>query len=172
MAARILPAVGAILRGSEAIPLSAASADDLDAVAAAIPKPANTAPPMIADDAAKGDAPRYALENHTHQGNVQAERRSFTLVSGRATWSFPQPFAAGVVPIVNVTAETPDVTTYYYDARVVKDTVSNTGCIIMVNKVNQSQTLGAALANLLGAVISIFVPATGSVTIHCWARKP
>lgn len=172
MAARIIPAFGALRRGNEAIPLSAAGGDDLAAIAATIPKPASAAPPMIADDAVKGDMLRYALENHTHQGNVQAERRSFTLVNGRAAWSFPQPFATGVVPIVNVTAETPDVGTYFYDARVIMNTVNNTGCVIMVNKVNQNHTLGAALASLLGAVVSIFAPASGAVTIHCWARKP
>jgi len=104
--------------------------------------------------------------------NMRRERVTVPLTAGRYPWSYKTPYPAGAAPIVQVTVETPDDATYTLDAKVLAGSVTNTGATIVVTKINATQTLGATLAALLGAVINIFSPATGTVTVHCSAGLP
>ena len=138
-----------------------------------MPQPATSAPPSVADTSATGSAVPYARADHTHRSSMQAQRMTAALTAGKFTWTFPAPYEAGVVPVVNVTAESPDPSGgYVLDARVVAGSVTNTGCQIMVNRISASQTLAGSALALLGQVLSIIAPGTGTAVVHCWARKP
>lgn len=140
----------------------------LDQVAALMPKPATSAPPAVALNSASGSAVRYALEDHTHQSRLQATRALFTPdANGRFVWSFPLPYDAGVVPIVEVTAETPAGVAYRNDASILQGSTTNTQTTIVVTRLNQNVVVG-----LLNAVLPVFAPATGSVWVNIMSRAP
>ena len=165
--------VSALSSGISQADLDAAAQQNLALMQAQIPVPATTAPPGVADISAAGAVTRYAREDHTHRSSMQAQRMTATLASGKFTWTFPFPYDAGVVPVVNTTAESPDPSGgFVLDARIIAGTVTNTGCQITVNKIAASQTLGATLLAIAGTVVGIITPATGTAVVHCWARKP
>ncbi|NEN21858.1 hypothetical protein G3W55_25455, partial [Escherichia coli] len=105
--------------------------------------------------------------------SVQAQRVPLVLnAGGIGTWTYPNAYTTGAVPVVETTAESPSGASYAYDAKVVAGTVTNTSCQIMVNKISNSVTLPGIATSLLGYVINILTPATGTVVVHCWARTP
>lgn len=133
-------------------------------LASSMPKPASDAPPGVADSGAAGDNPEYARANHTHASKARKQR----VVSVSTTtyeWTYPTPFAAGVVPIVNGIVEDPaNRATDCYNVQIVGP-VSNTKCTFRI--VRQSTGL---LSLLLGA-LSIN-PTAGTVNLHCLALEP
>lgn len=134
----------------------------------AIPQPATAAPPAVQVDSAKGDAPRYALENHTHESRLQARRIQVTPdANGRFVYTFPKPYDAGVMPIVEVTAETPTGVTYRNDASILQSSVTNTQVTIIITRLPQSQTV-----SVLGAVLTLFQPVTTAVWVNIMSRAP
>jgi len=135
---------------------------------ALMPQPATSAPPAVQIDSSKGDAPRYALENHTHQSRLQATRALFTPdANGRFVWSYPLPYDAGVTPVVEVTAETPAGVTYRNDASILQGSSTNTQATIIVTRLPQSLAMGA-----LGGLISLFQPVTTPVWVNIMSRAP
>jgi len=139
---------------------------------AAVPQPATTAPPAVADASAAGVAAPYARADHTHLSSVQGQRVAFNFVNGVATWVFPIPYAAGIVPVVETTVETPEGAAYEYDAKIIAGSVTNTQCKVSLSRREISTTLPALATALLGLVIPMFTRPTVSAVVHCWARKP
>lgn len=137
-------------------------------IEASVPKPATAAPPAVQVDSAKGAAPRYALEDHTHESRLQARRIQVTPnAQGQYVYTFPKAYDASVIPIVQVTAETPSGVTYRNDASILAGSTSNTQTTIIVTKLNASITMG-----LLNAVMNLFAPQTGPVWINIMSRAP
>ena len=130
----------------------------------------DTTPPAVAQESAMGTRDSAARADHTHASSVQAQRTELTLTNGAATWTFPQPFPQGVVPVVEIIAETPPGAEYRNLVSILQAT--NSGVQFSVVRVNQSVTLAAQLPALLGSALSLFAPQTGKVWCHCWARKP
>lgn len=140
----------------------------LDAVSAAMPQPATSAPPPVQVDSAKGADTRYALADHTHQSRLQARRIQVTPnASGQYVYTFPLPYDTGVVPIVQVTCETPTGQSYRYDAGLVQGSTTNTQTTIVITKTNQNVVTG-----LLNAVLAVFTSATSSLWINIMSRAP
>lgn len=140
----------------------------LDAMASAIPQPASAAPPPVQVDSSKGSAPRYALEDHTHQSRLQARRIQVTPdANGRYVYGFPLPYDSGVVPILSVTAETPTGVTYRNDASILQGSTTNTQTTIIITRLAQSQTV-----SVLGAVLTLFQPVTTAVWVNIMSRAP
>lgn len=133
-----------------------------------LPQPATTAPPAVQVDSSKGSAPRYALEDHTHQSRLQARRIQVTPdANGRYVYTFPLPYDAGVVPVVNVTAETPTGVTYRNDASILQASITNLQATIIITRLAQSQTV-----SVLGAVLTLFQPVTTAVWVNIMSRAP
>lgn len=136
--------------------------------ASAIPQPAMAAPPAVQVDSAQGDDTRYARANHTHESRLQARRIQDTPdANGRYVYTFPKAYDAGVVPIVQVTAETPTGVTYRNDASILQASTTNTQTTIILMRVPQSQTVG-----VLGAVLTLFQLNTTPVWVNIMSRAP
>ena len=145
------------------------------AIQSMIPTAASAMPPGIGVSGAKGAEDKsFARADHTHASSVQRQRVTITLLgsTGKGVWTFPTPYAAGVIPVVETTVETPDSAAYAYDAKILAGSVNNAQCTVVVNKFNSSVTLPSVVTSLLGLVIGLFAPATGQVTVHCWAALP
>lgn len=141
---------------------------DLDAIVAVMPIPATSAPPPVAIDGAAGSTTPYARSDHTHESRLQARRIQVTPdANGRYVYIFPKPYAAGIVPIVAVTAETASGLTYRNDASLMEGTTTNTQTTILITKLNQNVVTG-----LLNAVLPVFAPQTGSVWVNILSRAP
>lgn len=133
--------------------------------ALAIPQPASSAPPAVADASAKGTQDTiYALANHTHASKVRKVRVQ-TATDDTLTWTFNPPFSAGVTPIVLAVAEAAAGVTDVINAQVV-DTPSNTSCKILVNRTQRS-----AVA-LLGLTILSVPSSAGATWVHAVALEP
>ena len=135
--------------------------------ASAVPQPATDAPPAVALNSDPGAATGFARADHTHQSRLQAKRVQLTLTGGQADYSFPLAYDAGVVPIVEVMAETPTGAAYKLDAFIVQGSTTNTKTTIGVTKLNQSVVTG-----LLNAVLPVFAAATGQVWVNIMSRAP
>lgn len=141
---------------------------DLDAIKAAMPQPANAAPPAVQIDSQEGAASRYARADHTHESRLQARRIQVTPdANGRYIYEFPKPYAIGVVPIVNVTAETAVGASSRNDASVVHGSTTNTQTTILITKLNTT-----VVATILGGVINVLSPQTGAVWVNIMSRAP
>jgi len=133
-----------------------------------MPKPATAAPPAVQVDSSKGDAPRYALENHTHESRLQARRVQLAFdANGEAVFTFPKPYGTGVVPIVQATAENTRGAAYRYDATVKQDATTATQVTIVLAKTPRTLTV-----SLLGAVLNVFTNPADSVWVNIMSRAP
>ncbi len=145
-----------------------AAASAAAAAQAAIPQPATSAPPPVAVDSVAGAATPYARADHTHQSRLQARRIQITPnASGQYDYTFPLPYDGGVVPIVNVTCETPTGQSFRYDAGILQGSTTNQKTTIVVTKTNASVVTG-----LLNAVLAVFVPATTALWVNIMSRAP
>ena len=135
----------------------------------AIPLPANAAPPAVGDANQLGSSTRYALENHTHQSNVQAQRTQVN-ASGVTTWTFAPAFASP--PVVSCAAETPTGAAYVNIATVIEGSVTASKADLMVVRVPKTITLPTIALSLLGLVLNLFTTAPNGVWVNCIARKP
>ena len=133
-----------------------------------MPTASTTAPPAVAVDSATGQAAQFARADHTHQSRLQARRIQLTFsAAGLADYTFPLPYDAGVIPTVEVTAETPPGATYKLDACVVQDSTTNLKTTIAVAKVNRDLVSG-----LVGALLPVFTAASGKIWVHVMTRAP
>lgn len=135
--------------------------------ASAIPQPATTAPPPVQVDSEIGAAAPYARADHTHQSRLQARRIQVTPdANGRYVYTFPLPYDAAVIPVVEVTAETPTGTTYRNDASILQGSITNTQATIIVTRLNNG-------LSLLGLVtLNVFAPVTTPVWVNLMSRAP
>lgn len=126
----------------------------------AIPQPATTMPPGVADSGALGTVPRYALEDHTHASKARKTRVQ-SAADGTITWVYSTPFATGIVAV----AEVPSGTTDVVNVQVI-GTPTNTQCQLLVNRTNRS------VVSLIGLTV-LSVPATpGATWVHAVALEP
>lgn len=140
----------------------------VEAMAAAMPVAAVVAPPPVTIDSAVGAGTAYARADHTHESRLQARRIQVTPdANGRYVYVFPKPYAVGVIPIPNATAETPTGVSYRHDVSILENSTSNTQTTLVITRQNQSITTG-----LLGAVLSIFSPVTSAVWVNIMSRAP
>lgn len=147
----------------------------LAALQAAIPTAAQAMPPGVGVGGAKGSqTTAYALADHTHATSNQRNSIAVTMSAGTGAGqlTFLKPYAAGVIPTVQLTPETPSDASYFYTAEILAGSITNTGCVVVVNKISKSVTLPAVALSLLNFVVNIFAPATGSVTVHYSAGIP
>jgi hypothetical protein len=131
------------------------------ALQSSVPTPASSAPPAVAVTSVNGsDLTQYARADHTHASKT---RRMVQAIPAASTyvWTYPTPFAAGVIPMVNAIAQVPVGTTDLYNLQVV-GTPGNASCTFQINRVS-SGLLGV----LLGA-LSIN-PTPSAITLHMWA---
>jgi len=137
-------------------------------VAAIMPQPATTAPPAVQVDSAKGDVPRYALENHTHESRLQARRLQLAFdANGEAIYVFPKEYPVGVVPIVQVTVENTRAATYRYDATILEGSVTNKQATIVLTRTPRTLTV-----SLLGAVLNVFTNPAVPAWVNIMSRAP
>lgn len=88
--------------------------------------------------------------------------RATTNASGLYTWTFPTPFASGVMPVVTATVESSDAS--YFAVRI--HSLSNTGVTVQVNLTN------ASVVALLGLTILSVPAAVGARIVHITAEAP
>ena len=133
-----------------------------------VPQPATAAPPAVQADSAKGDDTRYALANHTHESRLQARRVQLSFnASGEASYTFPRPYDASVVPIVEVTAENDPANAYRQDATIKQGSTTNTGCTIILTRIPKTLTV-----SILGAVLNIFTTQAQTAWVNIMSRAP
>ncbi len=130
----------------------------------AVPLPATSMPPGVSDTGNKGSIPRYALEDHTHASKARKERIQ-SAADGTITWTYPTPFAAGVIPRVVAVAEVAAGVTDVVNVQVV-DTPTNTSCKLLVNRANRS------IASLLGLTVLSVPSQPGATWVHVIALEP
>lgn len=136
----------------------------LSEVAAIVPKPALTMPPGVSDLGMVGDDARYALANHTHASKA---RKQIVVMGAAATtyaWTYPTPFANGVVPIVNAIVQVPSGNTDLFNVQVM-GTPTATGCVFQINRVSPG------LLSLLAGALSVN-PTPVAATLHMIALEP
>lgn len=146
------------------------SGSGLDAVAVqalidqSVPKPASAMPPGVSDSGSTGNAVPYARADHTHASKVRKERRT-GIASATFTWTYPAPFAAGVVPIVTAVVEDPaNSASDTYNVQVV-GLPSATGCVFRITR------LTSGLFGLLTGALG-FNATPGNINLHCIALEP
>jgi hypothetical protein len=131
----------------------------------AMPTPATSAPPGVNDTGGLGNTPgRFAMENHTHPGKARKQR---VLGVGTATytWTYPNPFGAGVVPICNCIAEDPaNSASDSFNVQVVGAPSATQATFRIVR-----QTSGL-FGLILGAIG--FNPTPATVNLHLMALEP
>lgn len=137
-------------------------------VAAMMPQPAMVAPPAVAVDSAAGVASPYARSDHTHESRLQARRIQVTPnAQGEYVYTFPKPYLPGVIPIINVTAETPAGQSYRNDASILQGSTLETQTTIVITKLNAT-----VVATILGGIINVLTPQTGAVWVNIMSRAP
>lgn len=129
----------------------------------AIPLPATGMPPAVSDTGAMGDIQRFALQNHTHASKARKARLQ-TAADGTITWTYPTPFAQGVIPIVNGFAEAPD-TTDVINVQAI-GTPTNTQVRVRVTRTQRSTV------TLLGLTILSVPTSPGVIWVHLTAFEP
>jgi hypothetical protein len=102
--------------------------------------------------------------------DAEMPRRAVLAYAGAdLTWTYPEAFAAGVVPVVEAVAVGPSsgsTASALYNVQVVGDP-TNTSCKLRVN------TIAAASVNLLGlGTLNLFSQAPTGVKVHVTARAP
>lgn len=129
-----------------------------------IPAMATAAPPSVADSSAQGNIARYATEDHTHASKGRKQRVTMPSAASTYTWTYPVPFAAGVIPIVSAIVQVPNGNTDLFNVQVM-GTPTNTSCVFQINRVS-----AGLLALLLGALS--LNPTPIAATLHMLALEP
>jgi hypothetical protein len=121
---------------------------------------------LMAPVAAKADEALAA--GLTTSDRQQAVRLQVTPdANGRATFVYPKPYAEGIKPAVQATAETPAGVTYRNDAGVEENSATNTQVVLLVQRVPRT-----IVVSLLGAVTTILAPVTTPVWLNVFVRAP
>lgn len=134
-------------------------------ILAAIPTMATTAPPGVSDTGAPGTATNeYAGKFHTHASKARKQIIVMGSASTTYVWTYPVPFAAGVVPVCNGIAQVPNGTTDLFNVQLM-GTPTNTQATFQINRVS------AGLLALLVGALSIN-PTPIAATLHLTALEP
>ncbi len=131
----------------------------------AVPTPATTMPPGVADTGALGtNTGQFALANHTHAS--KARKQIVTMGSAATTyvWTYPTAFAAGVVPVVSGIVQVAAGNQDLFNVQIL-GTPTNTQCTFQINRVS------AGLLSLLLGALSIN-PTPVAATLHMIALEP
>lgn len=149
------------------------SKDALDALAGvvarkadanAIPAPSDVSPQPIKDTPAAGMSSPYARADHTH-ASMGRKQRITGVNTATYIWTYPTPFAAGIIPVCNGIVEDPaNVATDSYNVQIV-GVPTNLSCQFRI--IRQSSGL---LSLLLGALA--LNPTPGNINLHCRADAP
>lgn len=119
-------------------------------------------------DSAKSAADTLIADALTGADRQQAVRVQRTPdANGRVVFVFPKGYAAGIVPAVTTTAETPNGAAYRNDASVEEGSTTNTQAVILVQRIPKTLT-----ASVLGAVLNVITPVTTPVWINILVRAP
>lgn len=130
-----------------------------------IPQPATTMPPGVADSGARGSSTdQFARADHTHAS--KARKQIVTMASAASTykWTYPTPFAAGVVPIVSGIVQVAAGNQDLFNVQIL-GVPTNTDCTFQINRVS-----AGLLALLLGALSLNSTPV--AATLHMIALEP
>lgn len=121
--------------------------------------------PMGVSDAsgAAGAAAPYSRSDHTHASKVRKQRVPCS--ASTLTWTYPTPFASGIVPIVNGFAETASGVTSLVNVQL-DGAPTNTSCTFRITRYDQS------VAALLGLTILSANVTPLSIFIHATAGEP
>jgi hypothetical protein len=141
-----------------------ASQAQIDALASTIPKPATTMPPGVSDTGSTGSTSPYARADHTHASKARKQIVTMGTAAMTYTWTYPTPFANGVVPIVSAIVQVPSGNTDLYNVQVMGEP-TNTGCVFQINRVS------SGLLSLLTGALSIN-PTPVKATLHMLALEP
>lgn len=138
-----------------------ASATALTALAAAMPVATSATPAGIADTPAQGSDPlKFDAAGHTHASKARKAR--VDCAAATFTWTYPTPFAAGVVPICNGIAETTSADLINVQLMGVP---TNTACQFRITRYSSG-----LLALLLGAISVNATPL--ALKLHLTAFEP
>lgn len=132
--------------------------------ASAIPVPASSMPPGVADAGATGSAAPYARADHTHASKARKQIVTMGSAATTYTWVYPTAFGAGVIPVVNAIVQVAAGNQDLFNVQIV-GAPTNTQCTFQINRVS-----AGLLALLLGA-LSIN-PTPVAATLHMLALEP
>lgn len=127
-------------------------------------QPATSMPPGVSDSGSIGTIQRYALENHTHASKARKQITTMGTASSTFTWTYPTPFANGVVPIVSAIVQVAAGNQDLFNVQV-QGVPTNTQCTFQINRVS-----AGLLALLLGALS--LNPTPVASTLHMIALEP
>lgn len=122
---------------------------------------------------AKADAAMAKADTAIADGLTGADRQQAVRVqrtpdaNGKVVFVYPKAYAAGTVPAVTTTAETPDGVAYRNDASVLEASATNTQVTILVQRIPRTLTV-----TILGAVLNVIAPVTTPVWINILVRAP
>lgn len=154
-----------VYRDSAGVVRELKGAAELDALRDAIPQPATHMPPGVADASSAGDEPGfYALANHTHASKARKQIVSMPSAAATYRWTYPVPFAVGVVPVCNAIVQVPAGTTDLLNVQVV-GAPDHLGVTLQINRVT------AGLLAMLTGALSIN-PTPIRATLHLLALEP
>lgn len=134
------------------------------ATIADIPKPATAMPPGVSDAGAVGNQSPYARADHTHASKARKQIATMGTAAMTYAWTYPTPFAVGVVPIVSAIVQVPSGNTDLFNVQVM-GVPTNTGCVFQINRVSPG------LLSLLAGALSVN-PTPIAATLHMLALEP
>lgn len=138
--------------------------DPLSPMYAPIVRPADVAPPGVADNGVQGSTVGYARGDHTHASKARKQITTMPSAATTYAWTYPTAFATGVIPIVSAIVQVPVGNTDLFNVQVM-GTPSNTGCTFQINRVS------SGLLSLLTGALSIN-PTPIAATLHMLALEP
>lgn len=136
----------------------------MGAVSNPSPLPGTSTPPGVADAGNLGNDMRYARADHTHASKARKQIVTMPSAAATYTWTYPTPFGAGVVPIVNAIVQVPGGNTDLFNVQIM-GAPTNTQCTFQINRVS-----AGLLAIVLGA-LSVN-PNPVAATLHMLALEP
>lgn len=99
---------------------------------------------------------------------IAEEQRTITTVgsNGRATWTYPNQYGSGVVPVIQAQCVKPTSSTAAYNVQIYGDP-TNTSVTVEVTQVAATGTLG-----IVGSLLTIVTPAPTGTKVHIVAKAP
>jgi hypothetical protein len=129
-----------------------------------MPKPATVTPPGVTDSGSLGSVLPYARGDHTHASKARKAIAVMPSAASTFTWVYPNPFAAGVVPVCSGIVQVPMGTTDLFNVQVI-GAPTNTQATFQINRVS------SGLLSLLTGALSIN-PTPIAATLHLIALEP
>lgn len=137
---------------------------DTASLLAAIPQPATTMPPGVADGGAIGAGFEYARHDHTHASKARKQIQLMPAAAATYKWTYPTPFKAGVVPVCNAIVQVPSGNTDLFNVQII-------GAPTATDVTFQISRVSTGLLSLLTGALSIN-PTPVAATLHMIALEP